>query len=149
MSDEVLKLIPLSPTYVPDNEILKTAVARVREYFPKAERIEMEISESPQFIDPGSNLERITCPICNAVLEDGWWQDAMDKASENGFRDLAVELPCCGQKTTLNDLRYQWPAGFAQFSIEIHNPEAEDPEAVLPDLADFLGSPLRIIRAHY
>lgn len=149
MSDDVLKLIPSLPTYVPDNEAINTAVARLREYFPNAERIEVVISDTPQFIDPGSNFERITCPICNTVLEDGWWQDAMDKASENEFQDLIVELPCCGQETTLNDLRYEWPAGFAQFSIEIYNPEAENPEVAIPDLAAILGSPTRIIRAHY
>lgn len=149
MSDDVLKLIPSLPTYVPDNETINTAVARVREYFPNAERIEVEISESPQFIDPGSNFERIICPICNTVLEDDWWQDAMDKADENGFQDLVVELPCCGQETTLNDLRYEWPAGFAQFSIEIYNPGVKKSEALPPDLATTLGSSIRMIWAHY
>lgn len=149
MSDDVLKLIPSLPTYVPDNETINTAVARVREYFPNAERIEVEISESPQFIDPGSNFERIICPICNTVLEDDWWQEAMDKADENGFQNLVVELPCCGQETTLNDLRYEWPAGFAQFSIEIYNPGVDKSEALPPDLATTLGSPIRMIWAHY
>lgn len=149
MSDDVLKLIPFSPTYVPDSETIKTAVTRVREYFPKAERIEVEIGDTPQFIDPGSNFERIVCPICNAVLEDVWWQDAMDKAFENGFRDLAVELPCCGQETTLNDLRYEWPAGFAQFSIEIYNADVENPFTFLQDLSNVFSTSMRIIKAHY
>lgn len=149
MSDDVLKLIPFSPTYVPDNETIKTAITRVREYFPKAERIEVEISDTPQFIDPGSNFERIACPICNAVLEDIWWQDAMDETFKNGFRDLVVELPCCGQETTLNDLRYEWPAGFAQFSIEIYNADVENPFAFLQDLSNVFSTSMRIIKAHY
>ncbi len=149
MSDDVCKLIPLSPTYVPDGDILKTAVARVREFFPKAERIEVEVTDSPQFIDPGSNLERISCPVCKAVLEESWWQDVMDLAAENGFQDLRVDLPCCGQRSSLNDLQYDWPAGFARFSIHIYNAEAEDPLVCLPELTNVFGTAMRIIRAHY
>ena len=53
----------------------------------------------------------------------GWWSEQMGQASHASFTNLAVLAPCCGTKTTLNDLTYDWPAGFAQAELSVLNPQ--------------------------
>lgn len=149
MSDNVLKLIPSSPTYVPGEGRVEKALARIKEEFPFTNNIRVSVSESPRFIDQGANLERIICPNCNALLDTSWWQSAMDEAYKNGFRNLSVKVPCCGTETNLNELKYEWPAGFARFSIEISNPEKDISDSTLHELEVVLGSSLIKIWAHY
>ncbi|MDD5760080.1 MAG: hypothetical protein PHI06_13475 [Desulfobulbaceae bacterium] len=149
MSDNILKLIPSSPTYVPGESAINKAVDLIQVFLPLAEDISIEISEFPRFIDQGSNWERVTCPNCNAVIDIDWWQQAMDKAFKNGFKNLVVEVPCCNLEVSLNDLRYEWPAGFAKFSIEIRNPQIELSELKLKELEHILGSSIKKIWAHY
>jgi hypothetical protein len=43
----------------------------------------------------------------------------MDAAYSHGFEDLRFETGCCATRTTLNDLLYEWPAGFARFALEV------------------------------
>jgi len=149
VSDNVLKLIPSSPTYVPGEDKIKKALAHIKESFPLTNKIRVNVSESPQFIDQGANFERIICPSCNAIIDTSWWQYAMDEAYNNGFRNLSVKVPCCGTETNLNELKYEWPAGFARFSIEISNPETDISDSTFHELEVALGSSLVRIWAHY
>jgi hypothetical protein len=67
----------------------------------------------------------VDCPACGAELEPGWWAARVDRArrpAAGGFADLAVTTPCCDSRTTLNDLDYVWPAGFASSVLEARNP---------------------------
>jgi hypothetical protein len=149
MSDNYLRLIPSSPVFIPDKNAIDKAVFLLKEDFPDPDMVRIEISGSPRFIDQGANWERIVCPCCNETLDLGWWQNAMDNAFANGFQNLIVKVPCCGIETTLNDLIYDWPAGFAQFLIEISNPGMGVADARINQLETILGSPLRKIWAHY
>jgi hypothetical protein len=58
--------------------------------------------------------------------------------------------PCCGSRVSLNDLRYEWPAGFARLVLEAWNPNVTrlDEEEV-SKLEEVLGAPLRIIWTRY
>ena len=38
-----------------------------------------------------------------------WWAEQMPLAGESSFTDLALTTPCCGTRTNLNDLGYEWP----------------------------------------
>lgn len=149
MSDNILKLIPSSPTYVPGKARVEEALDRVKEAFPFTNSIRVNVSESLRFIDQGANLERIICPNCNAILDTSWWQSAMDEAYKNGFINLSIKVPCCGTETNLNELRYVWPAGFARFSIEISNPGIDISDSTLHELEVVLGTSLIKIWAHY
>ena len=140
MSDNYLRLIPSSPAFIPDKNAIDKVVFLLKEDFP---------NPSPQFIDQGVNFERVVCPCCNETLDLRWWQNAMDNAFANKFQNLIVKIPCCGIETTLNDLIYDWPAGFAQFLIEISNPGMDVTDVRLNQLETILGSPLRKIWAHY
>jgi hypothetical protein len=149
MSDNYLRLIPSSPVFIPDKYAIDKAVFLLKEDFPYPDMVRIEISDSPRFIDQGTNWKRVVCPCCNETLDQGWWQNAMDIAFANGFQNLIVIVPCCGKETTLNDLIYDWPAGFAQFLIEIRNPGMGVVDARINQLETMLGSPLRKIWAHY
>ena len=75
----------------------------------------------------------------------------MDRAGADGFRNLAVTPPCCGVSSTLNDLAYSWPAGFASYVLEAMNPGLNDflDPARLAQLQADLACELKQIMAHY
>jgi hypothetical protein len=74
----------------------------------------------------------------------------MSAAAATGFRLLAVTMPCCQHATTLNDLHYSWPAGFASFVLSAVNPDRSWlQDAELQNIAEALGHPLRQILTHY
>lgn len=149
MFDAYLRLIPSSPDFVPDINSIDRAILLLNEDFPGPGKIHFEISDSPRFIDQGENWEQVMCPCCNATLDLEWWQNAMDDAYKTEFQNLVVKVPCCGRDTSLNDLTYDWPAGFARFSIEINNPGTWVADLRFHQIETILGTPLRKILAHY
>jgi hypothetical protein len=151
MSDSFLRLIPIDPTYVPDSGAADKARKVLATIVPAASQVTIDVRDEVNFIDQGANFESVGCPVCGASLELDWWQGALEKAMENQCRDLAVAPPCCGKRTSLNDLRYVMPAGFARFSLEAMNPNRDkdlDPQQ-LQQLESLIGCKLRQIWAHY
>jgi hypothetical protein len=74
----------------------------------------------------------------------------MDRAYGTNFRQLGITTPCCRATTSLNELRYDWPEGFARFELAAVEPEVyQVDEDLHRQLEECLGSPLRIIRQHY
>jgi len=126
MSSTVLRLIPTDPTYVPDPLAQARACDLVRELVPGAEGIEAQTHEETAFIDQGESFESVRCPHCKCDLEMDWWQEAMGTAGESSFENLTVRVPCCSTQTSLNDLDYHLPAGFARFVIEVTEPSLSD-----------------------
>ena len=149
MSDDFLRLIPTTPTFLPSAEARDAALQLLKSWLPSADAITSEISEQTRFIDPGTNLERVGCPFCGSALSD-CWESAMESASARGFSDLEVVVPCCQTRTTLNDLRYEWPAGFARFVAEVRNPGrgAALTSEEIWQLEQILGCELRQVLAH-
>ena len=135
--------------YRPKEDAVQEVIDIVYPLFPLAGGVNIKQNDKPQFVDPGSNFERVICMQCGAAIDQTWWQRIMDKASENKFTDLSVVVPCCGSKTSLNELRYEWPAGFAQFIIEIINPDRNISDEELLKIETILGSKLRKIWSHY
>lgn len=150
MSDNYLKLIPKEPEFVPDPDASALAISTLQSLAPLAEEIKASTTETIHFIDQGSNFERVLCPKCGAELND-WWTKEMDKAWENHFTNLLTNTPCCGTTLSLNDLEYQWPAGFSRYVLDAHNPSLErglEP-AQVAQLESVLGCKLRQVLAHY
>jgi hypothetical protein len=117
---------------------------------PGADSVEVELYDEVTFIDQGANFERLSCAACQADLAMKWWSDQMGRAGDAGFTNLVVTTPCCGTKTSLNDLIYDWPAGFAQAELSVLNPRRgwlDDAE--LAHVAIELGHPLKQVMAHY
>jgi hypothetical protein len=148
MSDNWLQFIPVDPNWIPTPAAAERAVALLSAIAPQAEEVNAEFKEQVEFFHPHSNWEGVECPVCGADIES-WWDEAMEAASQSGFTDLTVNTPCCGAATSLNDLRYAWPAAFGRFVIEAMNPNIRD---TTPEqdgaMAECVGSALRKVWVH-
>ncbi|MDY7041417.1 MAG: hypothetical protein SVX38_11190, partial [Chloroflexota bacterium] len=134
---------------VPGAAVIHRAYDLLSNYLPGSDEIDYEVTETIRFIDQGENWERVLCPVCGTELDTIWWQEAMDTAYQLGFTDLLVNLPCCSAVSSLNDLQYEWPAGFARFTLEARNPGTDLNDDELKLLEQVLGCKLRKIWAHY
>ena len=149
VSDDIVKLVPRDPEFVPGAEAQGAAHASLTRFLPLADEVSCRVSDSPQFIDQGENFERVRCPMCGAELED-WWTGAMEAAYDGrGFPSLAITVPCCGSKSSLNELTYDWPAGFARFELRALNPGAELKKEQMAEIEQLLGCPLLVVRCRY
>jgi hypothetical protein len=154
MSDDVLSIIPTDPQWQPDRAAAERAAALAADLAPsRAGGVEVEIDvtwhDTVTVVDCGGNLERIGCPHCGATIDPEWWADQLGNRYENGFANLAVEVPCCGVATSLDVLEHHWPCGFARFEIAIRNPARdwfsdEEPATI----ADALRHPVTQVAAH-
>jgi hypothetical protein len=148
MSDNWLRFVPTDPYRQPASNTAKAASDLLATFVPRAQQIQAQFLEKVVFFDPGGNLESIRCPVCSADLQE-WWGDAMDGAIKEEFERLRTTTPCCGGEASLNDLRYNWPAAFGSFVLEVMNPKIRD---TAPDqekaLSDCVGHDLRKIWVH-
>lgn len=147
MSDYIVKIVPKDPKYCVSEHRINDILLYLKNTVV-AEHIEGNLYETPQFIDCGSNLEKIYCPVCSKVIGVDWWAEKMDIASENNFEDLEVKLPCCGNKSSLNDLQYHFSCGFACIVFELFNPTTELTSDCIVSLEKLLGTYIRVIQSH-
>jgi hypothetical protein len=126
MSDNWLILIPKSPDYVPSKEAQDQAIALFKAIAPESDEVKVEVSEHPRLIDCGANLERIICPCCHTDLGIDWWANWVSEETKLNFPLKPTQLPCCGAAQSLANLIYDWPQGFARFSLEAMNPNIRD-----------------------
>jgi hypothetical protein len=149
MSDYWITLVPEEPRHVPDESRQRLAQARFKEIVPEADEVELKIFDRVTFFDCGENFERIQCPSCGAEISVEWWQDRMDEDDEDGFRLDAYATPCCGKRSTLNDLVYDWPQAFGRFALEAMNPNlGELDDSLKREFEQLLGTRLRIVYQH-
>jgi hypothetical protein len=150
VSDNYLRLIPTDPTWRPDSGAAQRAVGTLSVLVPGADSVEVALHDEVTFIDQGANFERLSCPACQAELDMDWWSEQMGAAGDAAFTNLNVTTPCCHTQTSLNDLTYDWPAGFARAELSVLNPQRGWlNEAELTQVAVELGHPLRQVMAHY
>lgn len=144
MSDYIIKIIPLNPYVHIDIPKVQQAVGFLKMSF---EDVSVATHETPVFVDCGENLEKIICPSCGAEMDFDWWQESMSAAYAKDFESLKIETPCCHRVSSLNDLEYHFPCGFACVEIDIFNPVAEPDEECLTAVQALLGEKLRVIRS--
>lgn len=149
MSDDYLRFIPTDPDYSPPFVVDQRARQLLASFIPQLAEITINRYETIQFIDAGSNWGPIYCPGCGAILADEAWACLVDKASVTQFTNLSVLTPCCGISTSLNELRYGWPVGFARFVLSSRDPGADVSQQQHHLLESVLGCHLRKIWAHY
>jgi hypothetical protein len=151
MSDNWIQLIPTQRDFVPLASAQSQALALLRSFVPHADEVEAIATEDIQFIDCGSNWEGVACPACGADAEE-WFADELSQSFErSGFRDLGTVAPCCGANVSLDQLKFGWPVGFAQFVLEARNPELASTGLTASQhqaLEQALGCSLRIIWRH-
>lgn len=143
MSDSFLKLIPTDPMYVPEKIRHDSVMGILRSYLPQSDEISIEVSDRIKFIDQGRNFERVICPLCNTELTIAQWQSFMNEAYKTHFKELVVTMLCCRSNCSLNDLRYELSAGFAQFSLIAMNPNSDLTADQIKHLESLLGCNLR------
>ncbi|HEX9024025.1 MAG TPA: hypothetical protein VF799_09315 [Geobacteraceae bacterium] len=151
MPIECLCVIPANPRYVPAVDKREAALEAFREMFPKADGVDVVVHDEISFIDSGVGFEKVSCPVCNIELDQIWWGDAMNAASQGRFNDLKIQLPCCDAMSALNELDYRMPSGFARFLLKAREPKAG--QRLAPDklhaLESILDTPLREIWGRY
>ncbi|RCH59779.1 zinc ribbon domain-containing protein [Streptomyces sp. SDr-06] len=152
MSDNYLTVIPTDPYWRPDEDAADRAAAVLSRMLPDDDArrgLEATRCDRVEMVFCGSNLERIACPHCGAEVPLDSWGEAVDEHYGEGFPTLLVTVPCCDLETSLNELVYDWPMGFARFRIEIMYPNrAWLSDEELATLAEALGHPLRQILIH-
>lgn len=149
MADTYLRIIPVDPVCVPSALARERALGILRRAVPLADEIQSRVTSDVRFVDCGTNFENVRCPVCGTDIGE-WWSMAMEVGHEQHFADLRVSTPCCGAQTSLNDLLYSWPAGFARYTLEVLNPGVGSlAERVLDGVQRALGTRVRVIWAHY
>jgi len=153
LSDDWLRVIPTDPTFVPQPVAAERARQLLTQLAPAdpsgTPAIEVSVGEVA-FIDAGENFDSLSCPWCGAVIDIDWWQGRMGAAASSGFADLLCRTPCCDVTTSLNDLLYDWPQGFARWWLEVMNPTVLAlSSSELEAIADALGHPVRVVNVRY
>jgi hypothetical protein len=124
MSNFYQKLIPNDPDFVPDASKIAEAYGLFQTYFSETDYVEeitFEIYDEIQFVDAGACFESVRCPSCGVEISNTW-SKLMDECWQGkGFGNLILDLPCCGEVCSLNDLDYYKPQGFARFALIAHN----------------------------
>jgi hypothetical protein len=125
MSRFVLNLIPADPAWVPSRDVAERALLVFQRRVPAATDVSIEFFGGIQFVDQGSSFETVSCRQCGEPLDLAWWSAQMDAAwspEASRFANLQVVTPCCAATSSLNDLDYDRPAGFASFRLSAGNP---------------------------
>jgi hypothetical protein len=147
MSLTVLKIIPLVPDYVPSDIQQEKAKMFLSGVFDLL-HTELITTEEIEFVDQGENFESVSCNLCGQDISGEDWQDKMDLAYQSLFKNLNI-MTSCQHETSLNDLNYKWPAGFAKFVISISDAQNVPSENELMQLHEILGMRMRVIWARY
>lgn len=149
MSDNILKLIPTRPEYVPKRDMQYKARDLLQSLVARDCEVTVTTTNEIEFVDAGANFESIACSICGKEIAGEWWSVAMSEAYQSRFGCLDIVTPCCQAKTSLNNLNYHWPQGFARFSLEARNPNIPNLErGPMDELEQILGCKLRLIWVH-
>ena len=150
VSTNWLEVIPRDPFFVPTLKSGKAALKVVRELAPDASDVKVVHTGNVEFVSAMGNFEAIHCPSCGAELSMDWFGETMSQVYDaTRFDSLDIVVPCCGQASSLNDLDYSWPQGFARWYISARDPgrgwlsDAEEQR-----IADALGVPVRTVLAH-
>jgi len=133
---------------MPTQSVVKQIEVYLNNIFPIEKKV-YEFTDDIEFIDPGSNFEKINCNLCGKNIDIDTWQEEMDTAFEKDFSELSFTTSCCQRENNLNDLEYLGPAGFAKFVINIADSKRDISNDELTALEQILGVKVRKIWAHY
>jgi hypothetical protein len=141
-------VLSVDPLAMPPKERAEAALKMLSQLRPEAHEFELHFSDIPEFFHCGSNFESVFCPFCQTDIVE-WWGKAMDAWNEGrDRRRLTVQTPCCGRATSLNDLDYVEPQGFACVAIEVMNPDTDLEPEELRKVGLALGLPVRLVWRH-
>ncbi|MFC9077893.1 hypothetical protein ACFTY7_12815 [Streptomyces sp. NPDC057062] len=152
MSDSYLTVIATDPYWQPRRDAADRAAAVLSGMLPDDDArrgLQAMWHDDVEVVVCGASLEKISCPHGAAHVSSHWWAQAVSARCDEGFSTLLVVVPCCEVQTSLNELVYDWPMGFARFRIEVLYPNrAWLTGEELARVADALGHPVRQILIH-
>lgn len=146
-SGHQLRIISSDPLYAPSSEMQEECLDLLIAHFKKNE-ISSTLYREVSFIDPGQNFEAVVCDRCAQEMDMEAWQEMMGLAYGKRFLDLSIITPCCNKPSSLNDLKYQGPAGFARYVLTVIDPPAEVAAQVLSELERTLGTKVKTIHSN-
>ena len=94
MSSTILKIISTNPSYFPSKEKLENGRVFLKNLY-KDNQIEFTETDTIEFVDQGENFESVSCNSCGHAMEIKNWQNLMDEAQKNQFKDLSFHTSCC------------------------------------------------------
>jgi hypothetical protein len=152
MSDNWIAVIPRRLEDSVHAEALQRLADELGKLAPDAEEVEVILGDSIRLFDCGANLESIKCPHCGEELGSDWWQERMDGAydeASDSFELQPLDLPCCGRRSTLNELVYDFDQGFSRWGVDLMNPQlGELDEEAVSRLESIAGCKLKVIYQH-
>jgi hypothetical protein len=143
-----ISVVPSDVRWQPTTDAANQAAQHVRGLFARPgsyDEVRVRFHGRIAVIDPGENLEQISCSACDRDISLDWFR-GFTSAHEWAFDDLEVVVPCCGRSVALDSLSFDWPARFARFEIQVLNPtraQYELTDRELVELGQILGHPLR------
>jgi hypothetical protein len=118
--------IPTDPAFQPTRAAADEAVKLFQSIAPQAHEIEAVFFDDIEFHHSFQNWDGVECTACGADLQD-WFFGMFPKVDPSDrAAGLPVTTPCCGLKTSMNDLDFGWGAGFARFALEVLRPGFRD-----------------------
>lgn len=159
MSEYYVTAIPTDPLWVPGDAQEAAARAVFDDLLSPYRQLEVSRRDRVDMVDAGEEFETVSCPACGFVLGDTkdtasmrWFGEEVHAhwTDNRGFWPLDIVAPCCGATTSLNDLIYQGPQGFASWLIRANRPnryELDDDQRRRLEAA--LGHPIRLVSSHY
>lgn len=147
MSNHYTYIISADPKHQLLEEKVSHITKELKGYFQPEVEVTYEAFSKRRFVDSGQNFSQVACPYCNEVITD-WWSDEMEKLHAVDFEMLYVTVPCCSLTTTISQLNYTWPCGFANYAFVIKNPGIQLSPQVMSKLENLLGTTLLLIRQH-
>lgn len=148
MSDNWMIVIAADPLAMPPKERAEAAFNLLKTMRPEAQDPYLYFSDKPEFFDCGGNFENVFCPFCGADIREWWRKPIEDWWNSVDRRALSVVTPCCGRATTLNDLDYNWPQGFACVAVTLMNPDCDLEPDERKQVEAVFGLPVRVIWEH-
>ena len=145
MSDKYQSFVPIDMDWQPSRDIAEAAVALLWSMSPDTEEINAEFSDRLQFRDPGGNWSGVRCSACDTELSNDWFRCAMIRWYETQSEDLSVVTPCCNASSTLDALRFNTPALFSRFCLEMKNSMRIVDDDQIAQIARCLGTEVQVI----
>lgn len=147
VGDLLLRVVPVQPAYVPPPHRVEVA-RRALELMLPSDTTSASVGRHVFFVDCGTQLQSVTCPLCDAQLTTPQWESVLEAASARQFTQLLAVVPCCTGRVMLTDLRFQEPCAFARFMLESRNPtRLELTRDEMTSLERMVASPLRVVVA--
>lgn len=125
MSVTTVQFVPDDPHFTPGTVGISAAGAYLKQALPNSTQVEAMARDGIDVFFPGDNLATCACPSCQSDIPAGVWQTILgaDYDEASGFMLLRQQMPCCGERLTVNELVFDWPLAFGKFALQLTDPE--------------------------